>query len=198
MFRVLLLSLMMYLSSLQQVQSAGAAESGKQPYTPYLIGPDDILEIKVLQPEEITSEATVAPDGAITFPYLGSVMVKDRTLDQVQADIQKQLSEGYLRYPVVSVSLKESRSKRFFVYGEVQSPGVYPLDSNMTVFKAISVAGGFTKYGSSSRVKILRPKKDGQGNETLKVDIKAVVDGSTQADITLEAGDVVIVSEGVF
>ena len=164
----------------------------------YLIGADDVLEVNVLQPEELSREITVAPDGTIAFPYIGTLSVKDKSLGVVQYEIQKALAEGYLQYPVVSVSLKQSRSKRFFVYGEVQNPGAYPLDDNMTVFKAISVAGGFTKYGSSSRVKILRPKKEAPGNETLKVDIKAILDGSSQADISLNSGDVVIVSEGVF
>ncbi len=163
----------------------------------YLIGNDDILEVGVLQPDEMLMEVTVQPDGYFTFPYIGSVLAKDRTLDQVQKDVQDRLADGYMKYPVVSITLKESRSKRFFVYGEVNTPGAYPLDSNMTVFKALSVSGGFSKFGSSSRVKIMRLKEGGPGYEMLKVDIKAIMNGSNEADILLKQGDVVVVSEGI-
>ncbi|HPN66812.1 MAG TPA: SLBB domain-containing protein, partial [Candidatus Omnitrophota bacterium] len=100
-------------------------------------------------------------------------------------------------YPVVSVAVKESRSKKFYVYGEVLKPGTYFLEDNMTVMKAISTAGGFTKYGSSSRVKVLRPKVNGSGYETFKANMKLIMNGLAK-DIVLEPGDIVQVEEGVF
>ena len=100
--------------------------------------------------------------------------------------------------PVVLVSLQESRSKKFFVYGEVVKPGTYQLDDNTTVLKAISMAGGFTKFGSSSRVKLLRPHEMRAGYDNIKVDIKAVMNGDSEADLLIHPGDMVVVSEGVF
>jgi len=164
----------------------------------YSVGIGDILQIMVLQPETHALETTVSPDGYISFPYIGSVLAKDRTLDEIQQQIQTDLGDGYLRYPVVTVSLKESHSKNFFVYGEVNVPGSYPVSENMTVFRALSVAGGFTKFGSSSKVKVLRPKKEGPGYDLHKVEMKAILDGHTEADIAINPGDVVVVSEGVF
>ncbi len=67
----------------------------------------------------------------------------------------------------------------------------------MTVLKAISTAGGFTKYGSSSRVKVLRPKPGAAGYDTIKVNMKLIMNGLAQ-DTVLEAGDIVQVEEGVF
>ena len=178
---------------LAQDQAVMTAVSDK-----YTVGSDDILMISVLRPDEFVLEVTVTQDGYISFPYLGSVLVKDKTLDEIQHAIEQGLSDGYLRYPVVSVVMKESRSRRFFVYGEVTTPGAYPLDQSMTVFKALSVAGGFTKFGSSSKVKILRPNKGAPGYSTIKIDVKEIMNGSTDADIILTNGDVVVVSEGVF
>lgn len=164
----------------------------------YAIGIDDALEINVLQPERLSVTVTVAPDGFITFPYIGSVQAKDKTLDALQAEIQNKLASGYMNYPVVSVSLKESRSKKFFVYGEVARPGTYLLNEYTTVFKAISMAGGFTKYGSASRVKVLRQGHDGGATEVIKVNIGAVMKGKGGEDVQLQPGDTVVVSEGVF
>ena len=103
-----------------------------------------------------------------------------------------------MKYPVVNVILKESRSRRFFVYGEVVRPGAYAIDQNTSVMRAISLAGGFTKFGSSSRVKVLRVRQDGNGYEPLKINIKDVMNGNPNADIKLNTGDIVVVSEGVF
>ncbi len=182
------------LSSIQRQKEAHDQEEASE----YLIGVSDILEITVLQPQQLRNIVTVAPDGRVTFPYIGSVPAKDRTLTEVQEDIQKRLADGYMKYPVVAVSLKESRSQKFFVYGEVMEPGAFPLEEDMTVLGAISMAGGLSEFGSSSRVKILRPKKNAPGYEVIKVNIKALMNGHPKADITVDPGDIIIVSEGIF
>lgn len=164
----------------------------------YVIGVDDVLTIAVLKPEEITVEVTVAPDGKISFPYIGQVEAKDLTLSAIENDIQTRLSKGYFKYPIVSVALRESRSRRFFVYGEVVRPGPYFIDEYTTVLKAISMAGGFTRFGSSSRVKVLRNRSDKKGYEVIKVKIKQIMDGNSKEDFFLRRGDIVIVSEGIF
>ena len=163
----------------------------------YTIGVDDLLEINILQPDKLSATVTVAPDGSITFPYIGTVYVKGMTLAQIEQQIQSKLADGYMKYPVVSVALKESRSRKFFVYGEVIKPGAYPLEENTTVLRAISIAGGFTKFGSSSRVKVLRQRKDPPGYETIKVDIKTVMEGNSDQDLVIQPGDVVVISEGI-
>lgn len=164
----------------------------------YTVGVDDILEISVLQPDKIKQVVNVAPDGTITFPYIGSVMVKDLTISEIQGKIQDGLANGFMKYPVVVVSLQESRSRKFFVYGEVMKPGTYPLQENATVLRAISMAGGFTKFGSSSRVRVLRSRENEPGYEPIKIDIKKLMSGSPEDDILLKPGDMVVVSEGLF
>jgi len=164
----------------------------------YTIGIGDILEIAILQPDPMTSRVTVSPGGDISVPYIGSVYVKGRTIAGAQSLIQQKLANGYLKYPVVTVSLVESRSRSFTISGEVNRPGNYAILENTTVLKAISIAGGFTRFGSSSRVKILRSRKDRPGYISIKVDLKAVLDGDASADIVIEPGDIIVISEGVF
>ncbi|MCA9407882.1 MAG: polysaccharide export protein [Candidatus Omnitrophica bacterium] len=164
----------------------------------YTVGINDVLEISIIQPDELSKVVTVAPDGSISFPYIGRVHVTGLTLSTIQDFIQNELANGYLKYPVVLVTLQESRSRNYLVYGEVQRPGEYAIGENATVLKAISMAGGFTKFGSSSRVKILRPKQGEKGYDILKINIKDVMNGDADADVELTSGDIVIVSEGVF
>lgn len=164
----------------------------------YLVGIEDVLEIAVIQPDQFTTTVTVTPDGSISFPYIGSLMVKGMSLTDIQNDLQKRLADGYIKYPVVTVYLKESKSRKFLVYGEVMKPGSYPLEENTTVLRAISIAGGFTKFGSASRVKVLRQKKGGKGYDPIQVDLKNVMNGKSEEDVQLNPGDMVIVSEGWF
>lgn len=164
----------------------------------YTIGADDVLDISVLQPEKMLVTVTVSPDGSITFPYIGTVQIKGMTLAQAQEDIQSRLADGYMKYPVVSIALKQSMSEKFFVYGEVARPGTYRLEEKMTVLKAISMAGGFTKFGSSSRVKVLRSKEGEAGYSVIKVNLNAAMKGSSKDDVVLKQGDIVVIEEGIF
>ncbi len=164
----------------------------------YAVGVEDIINISVLQPDPLEATVTVSPDGAISFPFIGAVNVKGKTLTEIQGEITQRLEDGYMKYPVVSVTLMESRSRKFFVYGEVNKPGSYPLDENTTVLKAISIAGGFSKYGSSSRLKILRPRPDETGYEPIQVNIRGVMEGVPEEDQILQPGDIVVVAEGIF
>lgn len=189
----LIFCLLCFSNSVVFAQAKEEVDLSKQEY---VVGVDDVLNVTVLQPESIINDVVVAPDGSITYPYIGHVIVKGLTIAGVKEEVERRLSDGYLKYPSVVVSLKESRSRKFFVYGEVIRPGAYAMDDNVTVLKAISIAGGFTRFGSASRVKVLRAKESG-GYESVPVNIKLVMDGDPKADIKLKSSDIVVVSEGI-
>lgn len=184
---------------LMGVFSADADDKGEQNVydekTAYTIGVNDILEISIIQPDKLTKTVTVSPDGFISFPYIGSVNVRGMSLSTIQRVIESRLADGYMKYPVVSVFLTESRSRKFFVYGEVNEPGSYPLEEKTTILRAISMSGGFTKYGSSNKISLLRTKEDQPGYETVKVDIKAIMSGKANSDLILKSGDIIVVSD---
>ena len=164
----------------------------------YKVGIGDILEIRILRPEPSLDRVTVSPSGDISVAYLGSVKVKGKTITEIQRNIQYRLSHGYLKYAVVTVSLVESRSRNFTISGEIVRPGTYPLGDNTTVLQAISSAGGFTRFGSKSKVRILRQRADRPGYTKIEIDVGKVMDGDARADIVLEPGDIIVVSESFF
>ena len=164
----------------------------------YVIGVDDLLDLVIIQPDQLSSTVTVSPDGAITVPYVGNLIIEGMTLAKAQELISAKLTDGYLKYPVVNLVLREGRSKKFFIYGEVVRPGTYMIGENVTALKAISMAGGFTKYASSSSVKILRPQKDSKKFQTIKVNLGAIMSGNSNADILIMPGDTIVVSESIF
>jgi polysaccharide export outer membrane protein len=84
----------------------------------------------------------------------------------------------------------------FYVSGEVKNPGSYPITPGLTVLKAVSVAGGLTKFGSRGKVEILRRGGDG-GTARIKVDL-GDIEGGKKPDVPLEPEDIIKVGKRVF
>lgn len=172
--------------------AAGYCESGKD----YKVGAGDVLEVTVEGQEELNRAVTVAPDGTIAFPLVGSLDVKGKTVAEINALIEGALKDGYIMYPQVNTSLKDAKNKVFYVYGEVKSPGSYQFGEDMTILKAICLAGGLTKYGSESNIRILRNSNDEKEYKTIKVNLKNITGGGEKdKDVTIETGDTIIVSD---
>jgi polysaccharide biosynthesis/export protein len=161
----------------------------------YTVGVGDRLRINIIKPENSTSENTVSPDGSISISYIGSINVKGMTITQIQKKIEYELARGYLNFPVVSVSLVESRSRTFTITGGVNKPGNYFLNENTTVLKAITEAGWFTKFASQSKIVVLRSREDRPGYIKINVNIKEILDGESKADVILKSGDIIVVPE---
>ncbi|MBI4698798.1 MAG: SLBB domain-containing protein [Nitrospirae bacterium] len=159
----------------------------------YKVGLDDMLQIKIIDYPDLSQLATVSSDGSITFPYIGTVYVKGMTLSEVEAEITQKLSEGFIKYPVVSVSLYKSMSEKIFVYNEVGKGGEVPFEENLTVMNALSITGGVPQNGTYGIVKIRRQQKGKQGYKDIDVDLKSIIDGNKEADILLQPDDKLIV-----
>jgi polysaccharide export outer membrane protein len=84
----------------------------------------------------------------------------------------------------------------FYVSGEVKNPGSYPITSGLTVLKAVSVAGGLTKFGSKGKVEILR-KVSQSDTERIRVDL-GDIEGGKKPDVPLQAEDIIKVGKRVF
>lgn len=55
--------------------------------------------------------------------------------------------------------------RRFYIHGEVRKPGSYPVEPNLDVMRALSVAGGVTERGSTSRIRLYRKNEQQQLQE---------------------------------
>jgi len=133
----------------------------------YKIGIDDVIEINVINQPELRALTSVSADGTITFPYIGTVHVTGLTISEVKEEITKRLSEGFVKYPVVTVSLVKSMSRKIYTYGEVSRRGEVPFEENMTVMKALSILGGVSQDGKFGRMIIRRMQKDNKSYKEL-------------------------------
>jgi polysaccharide export outer membrane protein len=108
----------------------------------FTLGPGDRLEIEVLGDPASRSVTVVAPDGKLYFGFLEGIDVWGATIAQAKALLEQQLANYVREKPQVSIILRAVESKRIWVLGRVQAPGVYAMAAPMTLLEAISMAGG--------------------------------------------------------
>jgi polysaccharide export outer membrane protein len=163
----------------------------------YRIGPQDLLTITVYREDDLKKEARVAEDGKIRFPLAGEVTLGGLTTMEAETVLHDAL-RAYLVDPEVSVEIKEYRSHRVFVLGEVAKPGSYDYspDKPLTVVEAIALAGGFTKYGAAGHTKVVR--RVGKEFTNIVVPVDQVMRGDKSKDVSLLPDDVVYVPETLF
>ena len=176
------------------LQGAGPAEAKKADERSYKIQPGNTLSINVWRVPLLTQEVTVGPDGTFRYPLLGNVPAKGKTVEELGDHLTKALAKDYLKDPVVTVSLGPE-AHGFFVVGEVNSPGSFPLKEKIDVYQAIITAGGFTDF-ASKKVKVIR--KIGGGKKVIHVHIdKFSREGEADPDWEVQPGDVIVVSKSL-
>jgi len=168
------------------------AELAKGPAAPvdpktYLIGPEDILMVRVWREPELSGPVAVRPDGQITLPLVGDLQAGGLTPEALVASINQKLST-LMNGPQVMVSVQTVRSKKYYIIGEVGRPGEYPLVTSITVLDALSNAGGFRDFANPKKIVIMR------GDKRLKFNYKEVIAGKKmEQNIPLENDDHIIV-----
>ena len=117
----------------------------------FTLGPGDKLELEVIGEPTTRTTTTVGPDGKIYFNLLPGVDVWGLTLAQVKTELEQQFRKYYVdvrEQPPISVVLREVQSKKVWVLGHVQAPGVFPLATPTTLLEAIATAGGTMNLSS--------------------------------------------------
>lgn len=163
----------------------------------YVVGAEDVLNIKVYGEPDLSVVAKVGSDGSITMPLIGKVQAAGLTPHQLKTTIEERLRDGYLTNPDVQIFLQQFRERLVHVFGQVGTPGPFRLTHQDTLMEVISRAGGFTPVAKRSKVKIIR-KHNGRST-TIYVDTTKITDkGNLQEDVPLQSGDVIIVPERFF
>lgn len=155
----------------------------------YTVECGDILSILVTPAEELSRDVIVNPDGTITFPFVGSLIVKGKKISVIKSLLTERLSR-YIVSPKVDIVIKYFAKEKVLVIGEVRSPGVYGYVKDMDVFDLVTFAGGFTDVADKKNIKIYRGKLPDK--EIITVDIEEVIKtGVLSKDFKLYPGDTV-------
>jgi polysaccharide export outer membrane protein len=158
----------------------------------YLVGPGDVLNVEVFGEKDLSGNFTVSEDGNIKNILLGDVHVNGLTTAQIEKLLTKELGKNYLVDPMVTVSIKDYRSHKVYVLGEVEKPGTYALTTKSRLLDILLKAGGPTS-NAGDNVSILR-REDGTLKH-IKVDItRLFVDGDLSQNIVIKDRDIIYVS----
>jgi polysaccharide export outer membrane protein len=116
----------------------------------YVIGPGDVLEVGIFALEAADKTAllkrTVSQEGAITLPWVGSVLAAGLSVRQLEEAAKTAYGGKYLKDPQVTVTVTEYRSAAVVVTGAVEKPGVYYLNTRgSSVLSLLAEAGGLTE-----------------------------------------------------
>jgi len=144
--------LFLFLFILEVCSSAVASE---EQFAPYLMGAEDVLEISVWKEEGLQKEILVRPDGAISFPLVGDILVEGKSIEQLRIELTEKLGD-FIANPVVNVSVLNVGSNQIYVIGKVNNPGVFAAGSYLDTMQALSLAGGMTPFADTGKIKIFR------------------------------------------
>ena len=127
----------------------------------YTVKPGDLLSISVWKEPDLQRPALVRPDGSFSFPLVGEVDAKGKTV----ADLNKTMSQRLAKYisdPVVTVSIQEIKGNKVYVIGQVNKPGEFIMNPTVDVMQALSMAGGTTPFAALGDIVDPAPHADGQ------------------------------------
>ena len=193
-------------AALVVAQAPGAAQKPAQPAQPasggntaptvtvprdYVIGVQDVLSVVFWREKDMSADVVVRPDGKISLPMLNDVSAAGLTPEAL-AEVVAKAGAKFVRDAGATVIVKEIRSRKVYIIGEVARPGTFQLGSEMTVLQAIGEAGGFIEGANKSDVVIVR--SEGGKEIRFKFNYNDVVKGKNSAqNIRLLPGDTIIV-----
>ena len=158
----------------------------------YKIGPNDLLEVEVFGVSELKRTVRVNSTGQISMPLIGMLQVAGLTPADAEALVAIQYSKNYLQDPQVSIFIKEFTSQRITVDGAVTKPGIYPLTGQITLLRAVAMAGGGGQLADLENVMLFRMLPDGK-TLSEKHDVQKIREGQA-ADPLLQGDDIVVVN----
>jgi polysaccharide export outer membrane protein len=191
-FLTLLIALAFAATAVNAADQPKQTWSAKASAQDYRIDSGDILEIVTWkEPDFSREEILVRLDGKISFPLLNDIQASGLTTGELKAKIEAGLKD-YVSHPVVTVSVRNPLSQRFYILGEVQNTGEYPLVKHLRVLQAFALAGGFTEWASKDEIILMR--NENGVDKVYRINYKAIAKGrDLSQNIEIQADDTIIV-----
>lgn len=190
------MSLVVLLLTLVFAQALKAAEplvskSSDSSLAAYQIKAGDLLSVSVWGEPDLQREVLVLPDQSISYPLVGVLSVRDKSVVQLQQELEQGL-QRYVPNASTNVAVLRVLGSKVYVLGKVNRPGEFDLTRELSVLQALSMAGGTATFAEPSKIKVIR-RVDGK-EQALAFDYSQVAEGKAlEQNILLQAGDVVLV-----
>jgi len=161
----------------------------------YRLGRGDEISVDFPGRTDLAAKLVVGPDGRITLPLAGDVVMAGRTRGEAAKAIDNALANYYTNL-AAQVTVTKYTSNKVLVLGAVEKPGEITFDGAPTLLEALSRAGLETGPNKAARIPERCAIYRGQ-NEVVWVDLKKLIDsGNAMADLRLRRDDVVYVPNG--
>ena len=162
----------------------------------YQLGYGDVVEVKFFRSPQFNETVTVRPDGRISLQRIGDVYVAGMTPARLDRLITQSYNE-ILVDPDVTVFVRNIGSHKVYVLGEVQQPGGYPVERDMTVLQTLASAGGPKESAKLKNIIILRQSPD-KSLLPIMVNLTSSLkhggaNGDAAQNITIQARDIIYV-----
>jgi len=180
------------------------------PNKDYVLGPGDVIEIRVWENDDLTRTVEISHEGSFSFPFIGKIRAAGHSVFGLENDIKERLADGYLISPQVTIKIVDYVHKKIFLHGQIKKPGSYVIKGKAHLLALISDAGGFTDEVGETIVIVTPGSPDGKnapslpnangGNRVFTVEIDKLISGKADQAIFVAPGDSIYVSraEGVF
>ena len=166
--------------------------------TSYRLRSRDFIRVGVINENDTVIERRINPDGTIDVPFLKQLVpVAGLTITEAQDLLTKRFSR-YFKQPQLIIAIVAYAERRVYISGYVGRPGpvTIPPEENLTLGKALSIAGGIQARGRRSDVAIKRLKPDGETEVILK-DMRKI-DSGDEPDFILQDEDAIYVEDSRF
>jgi protein involved in polysaccharide export with SLBB domain len=163
----------------------------------YLVEPGDVLLVTASDLDSavrLPGDQPVLPDGTISLGHYGRPVVAGRSIEEIEAIVRELVKAKSGNTAPISVRLVSRQSKVFYVLGEVNAPGSFPLSGRETVLDGIIAAGGLTERASRQDIVLSRPTRPDECRVVLPVCYREIVQlGDTTTNYQLAPGDRIFV-----
>jgi len=164
----------------------------QMPTNELTLGPGDTIGIDVFGTAENSATSLIGPDGCIYYSLLPAINVWGLTPRQAGERLGQALGK-YFKNAQVTVTVRNVQSRRVWVLGRLSSPGIYPLDTPMTILDAIGRAGGLytaSFTGTTEELADLQHSFILRHGKFLPVDFRKLIhQGDMSQNIYLEPDD---------
>ncbi len=155
----------------------------------YKISIRDQLTIILSGSKEGIFDLSVKLDGTIVFPEIGSISVAGESFGDVKEKISNLVNQSYIG-ATVDISIKNLSAKKVTIVGAVMQPGTYLVNPFTTISSALAYSGGVSEVGTLRKIKLIR-----SNGESYLFDLyDLLIYGDRSKDITLQAGDTILVN----
>lgn len=158
----------------------------------YRLGPEDVIEVRVFELDQLNRKVRVSGDGAIELPLVGSFRAAGLTAEQVSAQVADRLRDRYVQNPQVSIFIVEFNSQKVSLLGAVQNPSTYPLVGQRRLLQVLAEAGSLTQEAGKT-LYVFRQTPDGRSARLTVPLNDLLLHGDPRWNIALVPGDVVSV-----